>query len=124
MTSLTSVIPAPSSPARPMPATRRRTAYMPTLFTKPLAKFATEYKKIDPKINERTKFEAKKCKHDGIEIDTIVVSDEGELLDYIHDLEQELKGKTYHINHENMDKVLVHDYLSKTRKILRSKQNI
>ena len=82
------------------------------------------YKKIDPKINERTQFEAKRCKRDGIEIDTIVVSDEGELLDYIQDLEQELKGKAYHINHENMDKVLVHDYLSKTRKILSSKQNI
>jgi uncharacterized protein with von Willebrand factor type A (vWA) domain len=82
------------------------------------------YKKVDPKINERTAFEAKRCKRDGIEIDTIVVSDEGELLDYIRELEQNLKGKTYHINHENMDKVLVHDYLAKTRKILSSKQNI
>ena len=82
------------------------------------------YKKVDPKINERTAFEAKRCKRDGIEIDTIVVSDEGELLDYIKELERGLKGKTYHINHENMDKVLVHDYLAKTRKILSSKQNI
>jgi uncharacterized protein with von Willebrand factor type A (vWA) domain len=82
------------------------------------------YKKVDPKINELTAFEARKCKRDGIEIDTIVVSDEGELLDYIKELEKDLKGKTYHINHENMDKVLVHDYLAKTRKILRSKQNI
>jgi len=82
------------------------------------------YKKVDPKINERTTFEAKRCKRDGIEIDTIVVSDESELLDYIQELEKKLKGKTYHINHENMDKVLVLDYLSKTRKILSSKQNI
>jgi uncharacterized protein with von Willebrand factor type A (vWA) domain len=82
------------------------------------------YKKVDPKINELTVFEARRCKRDGIEIDSIVVSDESELLDYIQDLEKELKGKTYHINDENMDKVLVHDYLAKTRKVLSSKQNI
>ena len=34
-------------------------------------------------------------------------------------LEKELKGKTYHIDQENMDKVLVHDYLSNTRKVLK-----
>lgn len=82
------------------------------------------YKKVDPKINELTTIEAKRCKRDGIDIDTIVVSDEDELLDYIKELEKDLRGKTYHINHENMDKVLVHDYLAKTRKILSSKQNI
>jgi uncharacterized protein with von Willebrand factor type A (vWA) domain len=82
------------------------------------------YKKVDPKINELTTIEAKRCKRDGIDIDTIVVSDEDELLDYVKELEKDLRGKTYHINHENMDKVLVHDYLAKTRKILSSKQNI
>lgn len=82
------------------------------------------YKKVDPRINEQTLLEAKKCKRDGIEIDSIVVSDETELLEYVQDLEKELERKTYHINHENMDMVLVNDYLSKTRKVLRSKQNL
>ena len=81
------------------------------------------YKKVDPKINKRTLLEAKKCIRDGIKIDTIVVSEEEELLNYVQDLEKELKGKTYHIDQENMDKVLVHDYLSNTRKVLNSKQN-
>lgn len=81
------------------------------------------YKKVDPKINERTVLEAKKCKREGIEIDTIVVGEEAELLKYVQDLEKELKGKTYHINQENMDKVLVTDYLSKTRKVLSSSQS-
>jgi len=81
------------------------------------------YKKVDPKINKQTLVEAKKCKREGIEMDSIVVSDEEELLNYVHDLEKELKGKTYHINQENMDKVLVHDYLSNTRKVLSSKQS-
>ena len=81
------------------------------------------YKKVDPKISKRTLLEAKKCIRDGIKIDTIVVSEEIELLNYVQDLEKELKGKTYHIDQENMDKVLVHDYLSNTRKVLNSKQN-
>src|SRR3989337_2460563 len=78
------------------------------------------YKKVDPKINDRTVMEAKKCKREGIDIDTIVVSDEEELLKYAQDLEKTLKGKTYHINQENMDEVLVHDYLTNTRKVLSS----
>jgi hypothetical protein len=78
------------------------------------------YKKVDPKINDRTVMEAKKCKREGIDIDTIVVSDEEELLKYAQDLEKKLKGKTYQINQENMDEVLVHDYLTNTRKVLSS----
>jgi uncharacterized protein with von Willebrand factor type A (vWA) domain len=78
------------------------------------------YKKVDPKINYRTLMEAKKCIREGIEIDTIVVSEEVELLKYANELEKELKGKTYHINQENMDKVLVKDYLTNTRKVLNS----
>jgi uncharacterized protein with von Willebrand factor type A (vWA) domain len=81
------------------------------------------YKKVDPKINDRTVMEAKKCKREGIDIDTIVVSDEEELLQYAQDLEKKLKGKTYHINQENMDEVLVHDYLANTRKVLSSQHN-
>jgi len=78
------------------------------------------YKKVDPRINDRTVIEAKKCKREGIDIDTIVVSDEEELLTYAQDLSKKLKGKTYHINQENMDEVLVHDYLTNTRKVLSS----
>ena len=81
------------------------------------------YKKVDPKIHHRSLIEAKKCLREGIEIDTIVVSEEEELLKYAQDLESELKGRTYHINQENMDQVLVHDYLTNTRKVLSSHQN-
>ena len=76
------------------------------------------YKKVDPKIHFRTLVEAKKCLRDDIKIDTIVVSEEPELLKYAQDLEKELKGKTFYINQENMDKVLVNDYLSNTRKVI------
>lgn len=82
------------------------------------------YKKVDPKIDHRTTLEARKCKKAGIEIDSIVISDEEELLDYIKKFEQNLKGTTYHIDHANMDKVLIFDYLSKIRKVLRPAQNL
>lgn len=76
------------------------------------------YKKVDPKIDKRTMIEAKKCLREGIQIDSIVISDEFELLDYVKGLEKELKGKTYHIDNSNMDKVLVTDYLTNTKKVL------
>lgn len=79
------------------------------------------YKKVDPKIDERTLSEAKKCKKDNIEIDSIVVSDETELLTYVERLEKQLHGRTYHVSHDNMDKVLVIDYLFNTKKILTAK---
>ena len=81
------------------------------------------YKKVDPRIDKRTVIEAKKCLREGIEIDSIVVSDEIELLQYVQDLEKELQGKSYQITDENMDKVLVTDYLTNTRKVLSSKKN-
>lgn len=75
--------------------------------------------KLDPKINYRTLMEAKKCIREGIEKDTIVVSEE-EPLKYARKLKKELKGKTYHINQENTDQVLVNDYLTNTSKVLNS----
>ena len=80
------------------------------------------YKKVDKKIEKRTIVEAKKCLKAGIEIDSIVVSDEKELLEYVKQLEKELKGKTYHIDKANMDRVLVTDYLSNARKVFTKKQ--
>ncbi len=80
------------------------------------------YKKVDPKIDKRTIIEAKKCKREGIDIDTIVISEESELLDYARTLEKQLRGKTYHINQENMEHILVTDYLDNTKKVLNSKQ--
>jgi uncharacterized protein with von Willebrand factor type A (vWA) domain len=79
------------------------------------------YKKVDPKVNERTINEAKKCKRENIQIDSIVISEETELLEYVQQMEKTLQGKTYHINQNNMDKVLVIDYLYNTKKILSSK---
>jgi uncharacterized protein with von Willebrand factor type A (vWA) domain len=79
------------------------------------------YKKVDPKIDERTMAEAKKCRRQNIQIDAIVVSEETELLTYVQQMEKALQGRTYHINQNNMDKVLVVDYLYNTKKLLGAK---
>ncbi len=81
------------------------------------------YKKVDPKVDERTIYEAKKCIRENIQIDSIVVGEEIELLEYVQQMEKILQGKTYHINQNNMDKVLVIDYLYNTKKILGSKNS-
>lgn len=78
------------------------------------------YKKVDPKVDERTINEAKKCRRENIQIDSIVVSEEPELFTYVQQMEKQLQGRTYHINQNNMDKVLVIDYLYNTKKILNS----
>lgn len=80
------------------------------------------YKKVDQKIDFRTIIEAKKCLRENIEIDSIVISEEPELLEYVQQLEKTLRGKTYHIQNENMEKVLVTDYLNNTRKVINSNQ--
>ena len=51
--SATSVMPAPNSPARPMPAINLMSLYCSTVCTKPLAILASEYNNIEP--NKETK---------------------------------------------------------------------
>ncbi|NIP61628.1 MAG: VWA domain-containing protein [Nitrosopumilaceae archaeon] len=81
------------------------------------------YKKVDPKIQLRTMMEAKKCKREAIQIDSVVISDEPELFTYIKDFEKELKGKTFHIENQNMDRILVNDFLKNTKRFLWSRNS-
>ncbi|HSB56491.1 MAG TPA: VWA domain-containing protein [Nitrosopumilaceae archaeon] len=78
------------------------------------------YRQVDSFIESRTLAEAKKCKHEGIDVDTIMVSEEDELLNYVKSLEKELKGRAYYINPVNIGKILINDFISNKRKILNS----
>jgi uncharacterized protein with von Willebrand factor type A (vWA) domain len=80
------------------------------------------YKQVDPFIESKTLSEAKKCKREGIEIDTIMISEEDELLSYVETLEMQLKGRAYYINPANIDRVLINDFISNKKKILNYKQ--
>lgn len=80
------------------------------------------YRQVDPIIEAKTLFEAEKCKREGIEVDTIMVSEEDELLSYVEGLEKKLKGRAYYINPANIDKILINDFISNKKKILSSKQ--
>ena len=79
------------------------------------------YRQVDPAIDARTLAEAKKCKREGIELDTIMVSEEAELLSYVENLEKQLKGRAYYINPEKIDRILINDFILNKRKVLGSR---
>ena len=70
------------------------------------------YRQVDQYIGERTIAEAKKCRSLGIEIDTIMISEEDSLLGYVNEMEKYVKGRSYYINPAVIDRVLLNDYLS------------
>jgi uncharacterized protein with von Willebrand factor type A (vWA) domain len=76
------------------------------------------YRQVDQYIGERTIVEAKRCKRLGIEIDTVMISEEDSLLGYVNEMEKYVKGRSYYINPADIDKVLINDYLSKKKLML------
>jgi uncharacterized protein with von Willebrand factor type A (vWA) domain len=78
------------------------------------------YRQVDQYIGEKTILEAKKCRNAGIEIDTIMISEEDTLLSYVNELEKLVKGRSYYINPSEIDKILLTDYLNRKRIMLSS----
>lgn len=78
------------------------------------------YRQVDQYIGERTIAEAKKCRSLGIEIDTIMISEEDSLLGYVNEMEKYVKGRSYYINPAVIDKVLLNDYLSNKKLTIRT----
>ena len=74
------------------------------------------YRQVDPYIGMKTTNEAKKCRDTGIEIDTLMVSEEDALLTYVNKLEKQVKGRSYYINPANIDRLLITDYLSNKKR--------
>ncbi|HEY9398753.1 MAG TPA: VWA domain-containing protein [Nitrososphaeraceae archaeon] len=79
------------------------------------------FRQVDQYIGEKTILEARKCHKSGIDIDTIMVSEEDSLLSYVNELEKYVKGRSYYINPAEIDKILITDYLNDKKSILRSK---
>ncbi len=77
------------------------------------------YRQIDQYIGEQTIKEAKKLKKDGIDLDTIMVSEEDTLLDFVNELAKAVDGKSIYINPKEIDRVLIIDYLSNKKKMIR-----
>jgi uncharacterized protein with von Willebrand factor type A (vWA) domain len=78
------------------------------------------YRQVDEYIGMRTIAEVKRCWHNKIQIDTIMISEEDSLLDYVNQMERSVRGKSYYINPGNIDKALITDYLNNKRTIMRS----
>jgi len=77
------------------------------------------YRQIDQYIGEQTIKEAKKLKKDGIDLDTIMVSEEDTLLDFVNELAKSVDGKSIYINPKDIDRILITDYLSNKKKMIR-----
>jgi uncharacterized protein with von Willebrand factor type A (vWA) domain len=78
------------------------------------------YRQVDEYIGKRTIAEAKKCRQNKIQIDTIMISEENSLLAYVNEMEKTVKGRSYYINPGNIDTALLTDYLNNRRTIMRS----
>jgi uncharacterized protein with von Willebrand factor type A (vWA) domain len=79
------------------------------------------YKQVDQYVGDRTIEEARKCHRLGIEIDTIMISEEDSLLCYVNEMEKPVKGRSYYINPGIIDKALFTDYLSNKKQIIRAR---
>jgi uncharacterized protein with von Willebrand factor type A (vWA) domain len=79
------------------------------------------YRQVDQYIGEKTILEAKKCHMMGIEIDTVMISEEDSLLRYVNEMERYVKGRSYYINPTTIDKVLLTDYLNNKKLIIGSR---
>jgi len=80
------------------------------------------YRQVDQFIGERTIIEAKKCYKKGIQIDTIMISEEDSMLSYVNEMEKYVKGRSYYINPDSIDKMLLTDYIYNKKKIIHSKR--
>jgi uncharacterized protein with von Willebrand factor type A (vWA) domain len=58
-------------------------------------------------------------KKDGIDLDTIMVSEEDTLLEFVNELAKSVDGKSIYINPRDIDRVLINDYLSNKKKMIR-----
>lgn len=76
------------------------------------------YRQIDQYIGEQTIKEAKKLKKDGIDLDTIMISEEDTLLDFVNELAKSVDGKSIYISPRDIDRVLINDYLSNKKKMI------
>ena len=77
------------------------------------------YRQIDQYIGEQTIKEAKNIFKAGIDIDTIMVSEDDTLLDFINELAKSVNGKSIYINPKDIDKILIKDYLLNKKKIIK-----
>ncbi|MEM2923811.1 MAG: VWA domain-containing protein [Candidatus Nitrosocaldus sp.] len=78
------------------------------------------YRQVDPYVAAKTILEAKRCKRLGIDVDTLMVSEEDVLLKFVNDMERIVKGRSYYINPSDLGRVLITDYIRNKRQVVRA----
>ncbi|MXX20775.1 MAG: VWA domain-containing protein [Cenarchaeum sp. SB0667_bin_13] len=74
------------------------------------------YKKVDSRIHAQTIKEAAVCRRDDIDIDTVVITDEPELVEYGQKFAKETHGTMFHASDGSMADILVRDYMGRSPK--------
>lgn len=72
------------------------------------------YKKVDSRIHAQTMREARRCQSDGISIDTVVITDEPELVEYGQTFAKGTRGMMFHASDGSMADILVRDYIGRS----------
>jgi hypothetical protein len=78
------------------------------------------YKQVDTYIAEQTIIQAEKCRKKGIDIDTLMISEEDSLLGFVNNLERRVKGRSYYVSPESLETALLSDFIMHRRSILRA----
>jgi uncharacterized protein with von Willebrand factor type A (vWA) domain len=78
------------------------------------------YKQVDSYIAEQTIIQAEKCRKKGIDIDTLMISEEDSLLGFVNNLERRVKGRSYYVSPESLETALLSDFIMHRRSILRA----
>ncbi len=97
----------------------KQNSIKPEIKDKQIVYLCYRYRQIDQYIGEQTIKEAKKIFKEGINIDTIMVSEDDTLLDFVNELAKSVSGKSIYINPKDIDKILIKDYLSNKKKKIR-----
>jgi uncharacterized protein with von Willebrand factor type A (vWA) domain len=78
------------------------------------------YRQVDSYIAKQTIIEAEKCHKKGINIDTLMISEEDSLLGFVNELERRVEGRSYYVSPEALETALLTDFIRHRRAILRA----
>lgn len=78
------------------------------------------YRQVDQYIAERTIIEAANCLKKGIYIDTLMISEEDSLLSFVNEMERRVKGRSYYVSPDALDKALLTDFIRNKRTMIRA----
>lgn len=78
------------------------------------------YRQVDSYIAKQTITEGEKCHKKGINIDTLMISEEDSLLGFVNEMERRVEGRSYYVSPDALETALLTDFIRHRRAILRA----